>query len=123
MIDRRGFLSSFAGIAALTASPDVCQDVLAHSSDKLPDRSLYDTNEEAYWTEIRKLFLIPEDEVYLNNGTVGSSPTPVLKAVFEGYRDSERLAQADPQGLPHLGLRRVEPVSRSARGVYRLQTR
>ena len=105
MIDRRAFLSSFAGMASLTGSPlpDVCQDILARSPDKLPDPSLYNTNEEAYWTEIRKLFLIPEDEVYLNNGTVGSSPTPVLKAVFEGYRDSERLAQADPEDYPIWG--------------------
>jgi len=105
MIDRRAFLSSFAGVAALSGSPlpDVCQDIVSHSPDKMPDLSLYDTDEEAYWTEIRKLFLIPEDEVYLNNGTVGSSPTPVLKAVFEGYRDSERLAQADPEDYPIWG--------------------
>jgi isopenicillin-N epimerase len=105
MMDRRSFLSSFAGLAALAGSPlpDVCQDILARAPDKLPDRGLYDTNEEAYWTEVRKLFLIPDDEVYLNNGTVGSSPTPVLKAVFEGYRDSERLAQADPEDYPIWG--------------------
>jgi isopenicillin-N epimerase len=105
MFDRRGFLSSFAGAAALAAGPlpDVCQEILGRSPDKLPDRGLYDTNEEAYWTEIRKLFLIPEDEVYLNNGTVGSSPTPVLKAVFEGYRDSERMAQTDPEDYPIWG--------------------
>jgi isopenicillin-N epimerase len=105
MVDRRAFLSSFAGMAAIARSPlpDVCQDILAHSPDKLPDPSLYDTDEEAYWTELRKLFLIPEEEVYLNNGTVGSSPTPVLKAIFDGYRDSERLAQADPEDYPIWG--------------------
>lgn len=105
MIDRRAFLSSFAGMAALTGSalPDVCQDILSHAPARLPNGNLYDTDEEAYWAEIRKLFLIPEDEVYLNNGTVGSSPTPVLKAVFEGYRDSERLAEADPEDYPIWG--------------------
>src|SRR6201993_3787909 len=105
MLDRRAFLSSFAGMAALTGSPlpDACQDILALAPDKLPIPSLYDTDEEAYWTEIRKLFLIPEDEVYLNNGTVGSSPTPVLKAIFEGYRDSERLAQVEPEDYPIWG--------------------
>ena len=105
MVDRRSFLSSLVGVAALNARPfeDVCQDIVAHTPDKLPDRGLYETDEEAYWTEIRKLFLIPEDEIYLNNGTVGSSPTPVLKAVFEGYRDSERLAQADPEDYPIWG--------------------
>ena len=108
MFDRRAFLSSFAGMAALGGagippSPEVCHDILSQFPDKLPDRALYDSNEEAYWTEVRKLFLIPEDEVYLNNGTVGSSPTPVLRAVFEGYRDSERLAQADPEDYPIWG--------------------
>ncbi len=105
MFDRRGFLSSFAGLAALGSSPlpDACQDILAHSPGQLPGRALYDTDEEAYWTEVRKLFLIPEDEVYLNNGTVGSSPTPVLKAVFDGYRDSERLAETDPEDYPIWG--------------------
>lgn len=105
MIDRREFFSSFAGIAALSGSSwaNVCQDILARGPDRLPDRSLYDANEEAYWAEVRKLFLIPEEEVYLNNGTVGSSPTPVLKAVFEGYRDAERLAQADPEDYPIWG--------------------
>jgi isopenicillin-N epimerase len=105
MFDRRSFLSSFAGIAALGSgpAPDICSEILGQSPDKLPDRNLYDTDEEAYWTEVRKLFLIPEDEIYLNNGTVGSSPTPVLKAVFEGYRDSERLAQSDPEDYPIWG--------------------
>ena len=105
MVDRRSFLSSFAGLAALgTASfPEACQDILAQFPDKLPDRALYVADEETYWTQVRKLFLIPEDEVYLNNGTVGSSPVPVLRAVFEGYRDSERLAQADPEDYPIWG--------------------
>src|SRR5215470_13075426 len=105
MFDRRSFLSSFAGVAALGSAslPNICGELLGQAPDKLPDRSLYDANEEAYWCEVRKLFLIPEDEIYLNNGTVGSSPTPVLKAVFEGYRDSERLAQADPEDYPIWG--------------------
>src|SRR5215468_9446439 len=105
MFDRRSFLSSFAGVAALGSAslPNICGELLGQAPDKLPDRSLYDANEEAYWCEVRKLFLIPEDEIYLNNGTVGSSPTPVLKAVFEGYRDSERLAQTDPEDYPIWG--------------------
>jgi isopenicillin-N epimerase len=108
VVGRRSFLSSFAGLAALGSTglpslPESCQDFLAQFPDKLPDRAVYGSNEEAYWAEVRKLFLIPEDEVYLNNGTVGSSPVPVLRAVFEGYRDSERLAQADPEDYPIWG--------------------
>ncbi len=105
MIDRRGFLSSFASLTAVAGGPwpDVCQDLLPGATEKMPDRNLYETDEEAYWSGIRKLFLIPEDEVYLNNGTVGSSPTPVLQAVFAGYRDSERLAQVEPEDYPIWG--------------------
>ena len=107
MVDRREFLSSFAGMAALGGAsvnfPAVCKDILGQAPDKLPDPSLYEKNEEAYWTEIRKQFLIPEDEVYLNNGTVGSSPAPVLSSVFDGYRDSERLAETDPEDYPIWG--------------------
>src|ERR1700686_1716024 len=79
------------------------EDPLAGIPAKLPDKSLYQTDEEKYWTEMRKQFLIPADEVYLNNGTVGSSPAPVLRAVFEGYRDAERLAQSDPEDYPIWG--------------------
>jgi len=106
MFDRREFFSSLMAVAGAgtgiswnTAS----EELLAGIPAKLPDKSLYDTNEEAYWAELRRQFLIPEDEVYLNNGTVGSSPAPVLRAVIEGYRESERLAQADPEDYPIWG--------------------
>ena len=106
MLDRRNFFSSLMAVTA--AAPAFSwnafsEDLLAGIPAKLPDKSLYDTNEEAYWTELRRQFLIPEGEVYLNNGTVGSSPAPVLRAVIEGYRDSERLAQAEPEDYPIWG--------------------
>ncbi len=106
MFDRREFLSSLMAVAGAgtgiswEANRD---DLFAGIPTKLPDKSLYDTNEEAYWAEVRRQFLIPEDEVYLNNGTVGSSPAPVLRAVIEGYRDSERLAQAAAEDYPIWG--------------------
>ncbi len=106
MIDRRGFLSSFAGAAAATsvlgiASPS--RGLLEQAPSQLPERSLYDSDEEKYWAELRKQFLIPADEVYLNNGTVGSSPAPVLRAVFDGYNDTEKMAQSDPEDYPIWG--------------------
>jgi hypothetical protein len=45
----------------------------------LPDAALYSRDQDAYWAELRKQFLVPPDEIYLNNGTVGSSPAPVLR--------------------------------------------
>src|ERR1700675_2802678 len=106
MIDRRGFLSSVAcvaGAASTLGLPSKWDPLLEQEPPKLPDNALYGSNEEAYWTELRKQFLIPADEVYLNNGTVGSSPMPVLRAVFDGYNDTEKMAQNDPEDYPIWG--------------------
>ena len=52
---------------------------------------------------MRSQFLIPEDEIYLNNGTVGSSPAPVLRAIFDGYNTTEKMDQQDPEDYPIWG--------------------
>jgi selenocysteine lyase/cysteine desulfurase len=104
-MDRRGFLSSFAGVAATRAlafgEPPLAW--IEQAPTKLPERSLYDADEEGYWSELRKQFLIPQEVIYLNNGTVGSSPVPVLRAVFDAYNDTERLVQTDPEDYPIWG--------------------
>src|SRR5712672_3244617 len=106
MVDRRGFLSSFAGAAAVGTALNFGGKLfaqVAQAPSQLPDRGLYDSNEEAYWTELRKQFVIPADEVYLNNGTVGSSPMPVLKAIIDCYQSAEQLAQSNPEDYPIWG--------------------
>src|SRR5580692_5242864 len=106
MLDRRGFLSSLAGAAGVAGTLGLLPawpKLLEQAPAQLPDHALLDSNEEAYWTEIRKQFLIPEDEVYLNNGTVGSSPAPVLRAIFDGYNTTEKLDQLDPEDYPIWG--------------------
>ena len=103
MLDRRSFLAHAGGTAAaLLAVPGLRAEEGA-TAPALPPRDLYLRDEEAYWTEIRKQFLIPADEVYLNNGTVGSCPWPVLRAVFDGYGETERMAQDDPEDYPIWG--------------------
>src|ERR1700719_3973358 len=106
MVDSRGFLSSFAGAAGVAAGLGLHGELfaqLAQAPAQLPDKSLYASNEEMYWEELRKQFLIPADEIYLNNGTVGSSPLPVLRAVFDGYNETEKMAQSDPEDYPIWG--------------------
>lgn len=103
MPDRRGFLTSVAGFAGALSFPAEILARLQQTPASLPDSLLYDKDEEAYWGELRKQFLIPADEVYLNNGTVGSSPAPVLRAIFDGYNETEKMAQADPEDYPIWG--------------------
>jgi selenocysteine lyase/cysteine desulfurase len=106
MVDRRGFLSSFAGLAGTAGALSLARDwpaLVEQEAPKLPDSALYGSDEEAYWGELRKQFLIPQDEVYLNNGTVGSSPMPVLRAIFDGYNETEKMAQSNPEDYPIWG--------------------
>jgi len=52
MVDRRGFLASFAGAAAAGATLNLGGNLFARAAQapaQLPDRALYDLNEEAYW--------------------------------------------------------------------------
>jgi isopenicillin-N epimerase len=107
MLNRRRFLSTTLTGAAtgMAASLALRGDLLAQldKAPPLPARALLDQNEEAYWAAIRKQFIIPEDEIYLNNGTVGSSPMPVLRAVFDGYNTTEKMDQQDPEDYPIWG--------------------
>lgn len=110
MLDRRKFLLRSAGAAAgiavssqLSAPQLWAQQANGNPAAALPSPDLYTKDQDRYWREIRKQFLIPRDEVYLNNGTVGSSPMPVLQAVFDSYLLSEKLSEADPEDYPIWG--------------------
>jgi selenocysteine lyase/cysteine desulfurase len=102
MLDRRSFLTSATGVAASLAFRG---SLLAQLENipSLPEHPLLEKNEDAYWAEMRKQFLIPADEIYLNNGTVGSSPAPVLRAIFDGYTTTEKMDQDDPEDYPIWG--------------------
>jgi selenocysteine lyase/cysteine desulfurase len=102
MLDRRSFLFNTAGItAALAAVPRLLAQCSVEPT--LPDPALYAQDEDAYWGAVRKQFLIPPDEIYLNNGTVGSSPAPVIQEIMNGYYATEPMAQADPEDYPIWG--------------------
>src|SRR5438477_7596645 len=107
MPDRRGFLSTLGVATAAAALPGakIYEDAQQPQA-AMPDASLFERDEEAYWTAIRRQFLIPDDEVYLNNGTVGSSPMPVLKAIIDCYQNTERMAQSEPEDYPIWDMRR-----------------
>jgi len=103
LLDRRRFIFSAAGLAGTLAIPNRLIAQLASAPANLPDPKQYSNNDDAYWLELRKQFLIPGDEIYLNNGTVGSSPAPVLRAIFDGYNTTEKMDQQDPEDYPIWG--------------------
>jgi isopenicillin-N epimerase len=47
----------------------------------------------------------------MNNGTIGSSPAPVLRAVFDGYHEIEKLAPEDPEDYPMWGYGSPRPFN------------
>src|SRR5947207_1807235 len=112
MLSRRNFLSS---LGSLTAFGPLAGTGLAHALSsaspclidgtppRLSPRVLFEHNEDAFWAALLNQYLIPKDEVYLNNGTVGSSPYPVLKGIFDSFMETEQMAQADPEEYPIWG--------------------
>ncbi len=47
-------------------------------------------DEEQYWKLVRAQFPLDKNFAYLNNGTMGPSPTPVIEAVQQGMMDTEQ---------------------------------
>lgn len=87
--DRRKFLKTAgAGLLASLVLPSFAADIELNEH-ALPSSKLFETDEEKYWSHIRKLFPLSYDRIYLNNGTMGPSPYPVIDAVHRHMRDAD----------------------------------
>ena len=94
-VDRRRFLTVLgsASLAWPRAVAALARDL--HEGGE-PD-------DELFWSVIRGQFLIPDERIYLNNGTLGPSPRVVVDAVTEHTR---RVAQTYPPGVAWNDLKR-----------------
>lgn len=82
--------------------------MLAVETVPLPSAADFSKNEEAYWTKIRRdQFVLPEWRAYLNTGSVGSAPKPVLKATSEYM---EKGASYAGNEYPRWGYEAMLPV-------------
>lgn len=78
---RRGFFKTSATAASLFAIPAAA---VPEQLPSLPDPALRARNPEAYWQRVREeQFLLPGWRAFLNTGSLGIVPKPVLKAVSD----------------------------------------
>jgi isopenicillin-N epimerase len=78
-MNRRHALRASAAIFGLP-----WQKALFAAAPALPDNSLFDRDQEAYWKRIRdEQFYLPGWRSFLNNGSLGVAPRPVLATVGE----------------------------------------
>jgi selenocysteine lyase/cysteine desulfurase len=84
--DRRNFIRSATALAALSLSEI---GNMASAAEISTDGKTIDDDDEAYWSNVRQLFPLTHDWIYLNNGTFGPSPYPVIEAVKVGMMEND----------------------------------
>src|SRR3954469_9075736 len=81
IMNRRQAFSKAASVAALFGFAQTQQ---GRAATALPESTLFQSSPEAYWKRIRtEQFLLPDWRTYLNNGSLGVAPKPVVDAVCE----------------------------------------
>ncbi len=74
---RREALRAAAGLFGVAS-------ISAAAAPALPEAKLLERDPETYWARIRKeQFVLPEWRAFLNNGSLGVAPKPVLQAVAD----------------------------------------
>jgi cysteine desulfurase / selenocysteine lyase len=87
---RRNFLRSATVLAALSLSE---MQAMAASAQIKTDGKNIDENDDAWWHNVRMMFPLSKDLTYLNNGTFGPSPYPVIEAVKAGMMENDMNGQ------------------------------
>lgn len=74
----------FKGLAYSTALFGLPASAIGDESPGMPERSLLDTDADAYWAKLRdEQFLMPGKRAFLNTGSLGVAPRPVVAAVAD----------------------------------------
>ena len=73
--NRRNFIRAASVLSALSVTEI---QTLAATKEVAAAGKVIDENDEAYWHNVRQLFPLTRDWTYLNNGTFGPSPYPVI---------------------------------------------
>ncbi len=84
-LSRRFFFKSAAAVAAMTIAE---MQAMAASAQIKATGDVAEDDEE-YWRSIRLMFPLTHKRIYLNNGTFGPSPYPVIEAVKAGLMEND----------------------------------
>ncbi len=94
MQDRRDFIGSLFGLSsldllstlpAIAADPQGDVPTLKAVSELGPGKP----EDEGFWQKVRDLFYVPDDVLYLNNGSLGLSHRAVVEAMYKHLLESE----------------------------------
>jgi isopenicillin-N epimerase len=86
-LNRRNFMRRLTGSVALGAAIAETAAARAHASMRQVEQAAASaTSDEQFWSRIRDEFLLDGHIAYLNNGTLGPTPKPVLYTLIERYQ-------------------------------------
>ena len=106
-VSRRGALRQLALLGALAGMP---WNETRAELPALPNRGWLNTDPERFWAALRsEQFLLPEGRVYLNPGSLGVAPRPVLQAVIASLQRGAEYATDD---IERWGYETLEPERR-----------
>ncbi|MBC7381908.1 MAG: aminotransferase class V-fold PLP-dependent enzyme [Bacteroidia bacterium] len=90
-VNRKNFIkhSAAALIGSVTFNKAASADFLLPVPALPESMGIVDPNDEQYWQLVRQQFPLTKDVAYLNNGTMGPSPYPVIEAVRKGMMDCD----------------------------------
>jgi isopenicillin-N epimerase len=108
MPDRREFLRRGAVAAAMFGIPlGRAEAEFGQDAPPFPAATLYSTDPERYWAELRRQWLLAADHVNLNCGSVGCTPLPVLRAMIDHLLSAEAFREP---GYPWAGYEENRPI-------------
>lgn len=98
MLRRREFIQRAAVAATLLGMPLArAEKILGQitvENPPMPPADLFVSDQERYWAQMRRQWLLASDHVNLNCGSVGCVPLPVLRAMIEHILQGEEFREA-----------------------------